>query len=80
MLIINDYDYYAKLKDLILNIKKITQIAIGDGKIHPIISKENSIVRFLNNNVKPYMQLDTFSNLVLVRFMGWPKCIRKAHL
>ena len=64
VLIINDYDYYAKLDDLILNTKKFTEITISDSKIHPIISKENSIVRFFNKNVKPYMQLDTFSNLV----------------
>ena len=38
MLIINDYDYYAKLDDLILNTKKFTEITIRDGKIHPIIS------------------------------------------
>ena len=64
VLIINDYDYYAKLDDLILNTKKFTEITISDSKIHPIISKENSIVRFKKKNVKPYMQLDTFSNLV----------------
>ena len=45
VLIINDYDYYAKLNYLILNVKKFTEIAINDGKIYPIISKENSIVR-----------------------------------
>ena len=43
MLIINDY--YAKFYDLILNTKNFTEITISDGKIHPIISKENSIVR-----------------------------------
>ena len=64
VLIINDYDYYAKLDDLILNTKKFTEITISDSKIHPIISKENSIVRFFNKKCKPYMQLDTFSNLV----------------
>ena len=37
---------------------------INDGKLHPVISKENSIVRFLNKNDKPYMQLETFRNLV----------------
>ena len=46
VLIINDYDYYAKLDDLILYIKKFTEVTISDSKIHPIISKENSIVRF----------------------------------
>ena len=60
----NDYDYYAELDDLILNTKFFNEFAINDGKIHPIISKENSIVTFFSKNAKPYMQLDTFSNLV----------------
>ena len=29
-----------------------------------MILKENPIVRFFTKNIKPYMQLDTFSNLV----------------
>ena len=29
-----------------------------------MILKENPIVRFFKKNIKPYMQLDTFSNLV----------------
>ena len=44
IIIINDYDYYAKLDDIILNTKEITELTINDGKIHPMISKENSIV------------------------------------
>ena len=64
MRIINDYDYYAKLDDLILRRIKCNEFTINDGKIHPIISKEYSIVRFLSKNVKPCMQLDTFSNFV----------------
>ena len=34
---INHYDYYAKLDNLMLNTKKITEITISDGKIHSII-------------------------------------------
>ena len=64
VLIINDFDYYAKLDDLLLNKRISTNITTSDGRIHPIIFKENSIVRFFNKNDKPYMQLDTFSNLV----------------
>ena len=64
VLIINDYDYYSKFDDLIPSTKIFTEITISDGIKHPIISKENSIVRSLNKNVKPYMQLDTFSNLL----------------
>ena len=44
VLIINDYDYYTKLDDLNLNTKLFTEIAISDGKTHPLISKENLIV------------------------------------
>ena len=64
ILIINDYDYYAKLGDLILNTKKLTEVTMNDVRIHPMISKEDSIGRFFCNNVKPYIQLDTFSNIV----------------
>ena len=46
VLIINDYDYYAKHYDLILNTKQFTEITISDGKIHILISKENSTIRF----------------------------------
>ena len=62
MPIINDY--YGKLFGLILDTRTITEITINDDKIHTIISKENSIVGFFNINVKPYMYIDTFSNLV----------------
>ena len=62
-LIFNDYDNYTNLDDLILNTKQFTEITIRDDKIHPIITKDNSIVRFKKKG-KPYMQLDTFSNLV----------------
>ena len=32
--------------------------------IHQIISKQNTICRFFIKNVKPFVPLDTFSNLV----------------
>ena len=43
VLIINNYDYYG----LICDAKKFSYMMISEGVIRPIISKENSIVRFL---------------------------------
>ena len=63
MLITNDYDYYAEYDNLIINTPKITEITISDDKLHPIVTKEN-LITMPQKNVRPYMQLDTFSNLV----------------
>ena len=62
MLLINDY--YYKPDDLIIDNNNFTENTINDGKMFTIMSIENSIFRFFDKNVKPYMQLDTFSNLV----------------
>lgn len=53
LLIINNQDYYNKLYDIVLDGAKFTDIRVDESKVHPIISKENPIVRFLKKSQTP---------------------------
>ena len=60
--IFNSADYFSKLDKLILDKSKSCDISVDDNKVHPIISKENSIVKFVNRNIKHYLSAKEFSS------------------
>ena len=53
-------DYFNKLDKLILDKSIFCEITVDDKKVHPIISKENSIVEFLSKNLKHYSSAKEF--------------------
>ena len=57
-------DYFDKLDKLILDKSKFCEISVDDNKVHPIISKENSIVKFLEKNVKHCLSTKEFSSIL----------------
>ena len=62
--ILNSTDYFDKLDKLIVDKSKFCEILVDDNKVHPIISRENSIVKFLNKNLKHYLSANGFSSIL----------------
>ena len=64
VIIMNSLDYYKKLDDIVLDKNKFKEIKQIPGKPHPIISKENSIIRFLEKHLKPFISVNVYDKLV----------------
>ena len=59
--IFSSTDYFNKLDKLILDIIIFCEISVHDKKVHRIISKEDSIVKFKRKNLKHYSSAKVFS-------------------
>ena len=64
VIIMNNPDYFEKLDKIVLDTTKFKEIKHGLGKPHPIIQKENSIIRYLKKNVKPFVSESSYNRLV----------------
>ena len=63
VVILDSDDYYQKLDSIVLDKSKFKEIPVNPKKSHPIIAKENSIIRVLNRYVKPFIPSEIFSKI-----------------
>ena len=64
IVLLNSVDYYSKLDSIISDTSKFNSIDIDVNKVHPIISNENKLARYIRQNVKPYIDQSTYNRIV----------------
>ena len=63
MIILDSEDYFEKLDKIVLDKSKFKEVNTENRKAHPIISKENSITRFLIAKLKPFIAEKVFQTI-----------------
>ena len=64
IVILNADDYNKKLSDIVLDKSKFKEVKVEGKKVHPVISKERSITRFLNTHIKDWVEESVFKNIL----------------
>ena len=55
MVIMNSKEYFEKLDKIVLDQSKFEEISVNPNASHPVIKNENSIRKYLRNNVKEFV-------------------------
>ena len=64
VVVLNNSDYFEKLDTIVLDEEKFQKIAVDVDLEHPVIKNENSIKRYLSNNVKKFVDKSTFDKII----------------
>ena len=81
VVVLNNSDYFEKLDTIVLDEEKFQKIVVDLDLEHPVIRNENSIKRYLSNNVKKFVDNPHLIKLSLQEvsqenFMGFAKFTR----
>ena len=64
VVVLDNDDYFNKLDKIVLDKEKFEEIRVDSNKVHPIISNEDSIKRYLYNHVKNNVEETVYNNIL----------------